>query len=499
MKTYINLSLHGHPDALMNPWKIPDCFATCRNTVTEGARLPLGLHTQVHSNVSSNKILVDSNQGCSGAGIVLPIAAAMAFHNSRKGIPREKHTRNSGLHSIPSFAYILDHIVPSVMERRECSSPQSPGEVGSASLMDHTHESVQRGRYSPRQPPTGAGNARLIHSSLAHFYFALLANPVVYISLHCTASFVSPNRRDTTALQRGHSSHNRNCNNSLRKCEVQKSLPRVAIEDEYAKKRADIGVVFLIRPSPREDRRDGISRFPSKQHRSPGCMNKPQKGNFQPIQVISEAQFSRADQWQPYWFCRHRVSQNDTRDPGSEPGPSLLAHISNWLSPDHRILNNTQVKHESYIANSSHTGQQNGVTGQQNAGTLFDNQVLVTYYPADRPANRRTFRSIRESSDQQKAYCVLHLAKTGSITVAQRHLHASFGNNPPSRRNICRWYIQFEETGPVCKKNITGQPRVNNETVDSIRKLLVGSLQKIYASCKLSTAVVPEKRLACYS
>ncbi|KAJ8895035.1 hypothetical protein PR048_000359 [Dryococelus australis] len=37
--TCINTPLHGHPDALMNPWKIPDCFATPHNTVTEDVHI----------------------------------------------------------------------------------------------------------------------------------------------------------------------------------------------------------------------------------------------------------------------------------------------------------------------------------------------------------------------------------------------------------------------------------------------------------------------------
>ncbi|KAJ8872391.1 hypothetical protein PR048_025995 [Dryococelus australis] len=50
--TCINPPLHGHPDALMNPWKVPDCFATRHNT------------------------------GSSGTGMGLPITAAMAFHSN---------------------------------------------------------------------------------------------------------------------------------------------------------------------------------------------------------------------------------------------------------------------------------------------------------------------------------------------------------------------------------------------------------------------------------
>ncbi|KAJ8872704.1 hypothetical protein PR048_026317 [Dryococelus australis] len=43
---------------------------------------PLGSRTQVPLNVPTNKSLVDSNQRSSGAGVGLPITAAMAFHSS---------------------------------------------------------------------------------------------------------------------------------------------------------------------------------------------------------------------------------------------------------------------------------------------------------------------------------------------------------------------------------------------------------------------------------
>ncbi|KAJ8897565.1 hypothetical protein PR048_002914 [Dryococelus australis] len=77
----INPPLHGHPDALMNPWKIPDSFATHHNFGYGGCpHRPLGLHTQMPLNVPTNKSLVDSKQGSSGAGMGLTITAAMAFH-----------------------------------------------------------------------------------------------------------------------------------------------------------------------------------------------------------------------------------------------------------------------------------------------------------------------------------------------------------------------------------------------------------------------------------
>ncbi|KAJ8869199.1 hypothetical protein PR048_030771 [Dryococelus australis] len=64
--TCINPPLHGHPDALMNPWKIPDCFAG------HGGRphRPPALHTQAHLNVFTNR------------SIVAVITAAVVFHSN---------------------------------------------------------------------------------------------------------------------------------------------------------------------------------------------------------------------------------------------------------------------------------------------------------------------------------------------------------------------------------------------------------------------------------
>ncbi|KAJ8884959.1 hypothetical protein PR048_011155 [Dryococelus australis] len=47
---------------------------------------------------------------------------------------------------------------------------------------------------------------------------------------------------------------------------------------------------------------------------------------------IWEAHFSRAEQWRPYWFYRHRVHQIDTRDLGSEMEPTIshLGSVSHF-------------------------------------------------------------------------------------------------------------------------------------------------------------------------
>jgi transposase len=81
-------------------------------------------------------------------------------------------------------------------------------------------------------------------------------------------------------------------------------------------------------------------------------------------------------------------------------------------------------------------------------------------------------------SDQQKAYCVLELAKPNSITTVERHFRTRFDKEPPSRKNIYRWYSQFEETGSVCKRRSTGRPRVSDADVDRTREDFKASPQK---------------------
>ena len=50
----------------------------------------------------------------------------------------------------------------------------------------------------------------------------------------------------------------------------------------------------------------------------------------------------------------------------------------------------------------------------------------------------------------QKAFCVLELVKTNSVTVAQRHFRRRYGKPPPTRQSICDWSKTFQETGFLC-------------------------------------------------
>jgi len=47
----------------------------------------------------------------------------------------------------------------------------------------------------------------------------------------------------------------------------------------------------------------------------------------------------------------------------------------------------------------------------------------------------------------EKAFCVLGLAKTNSVTLVRRHFRRRYGKPPPTRQSICDWRKKFQETG----------------------------------------------------
>ncbi|XP_046662972.1 uncharacterized protein LOC124355862 [Homalodisca vitripennis] len=73
-------------------------------------------------------------------------------------------------------------------------------------------------------------------------------------------------------------------------------------------------------------------------------------------------------------------------------------------------------------------------------------------------------------SAQQKAFCVLQFAKDESVVSVQRDFRRRFGIDPPSPKNIRRWYRQFEEKGCLCKGKISGRPRTSDEMVQTVRQ-----------------------------
>lgn len=89
----------------------------------------------------------------------------------------------------------------------------------------------------------------------------------------------------------------------------------------------------------------------------------------------------------------------------------------------------------------------------------------------------------------EKAYCVLELAKTNSVTVVQRYFRTKYGKPPPTRQSIYDWYERFESSGCVCKKKSTGRPSVTEEKIDSVRDVFVRSPGKSTRSASLELQI----------
>ena len=66
----------------------------------------------------------------------------------------------------------------------------------------------------------------------------------------------------------------------------------------------------------------------------------------------------------------------------------------------------------------------------------------------------------------EKAFCVLELAKTNSVTLVQRHFRRRYSKSLPTRQSIYDWSKKFQETGCLCKGKSSGRPPVLEETVE---------------------------------
>ena len=66
----------------------------------------------------------------------------------------------------------------------------------------------------------------------------------------------------------------------------------------------------------------------------------------------------------------------------------------------------------------------------------------------------------------EKAFCVLELAKTNSVTLVHRHFRRRYGKPPPTRQSIYDWSKKFRETGCLCEGKSSGKPSVSEETVE---------------------------------
>ena len=79
------------------------------------------------------------------------------------------------------------------------------------------------------------------------------------------------------------------------------------------------------------------------------------------------------------------------------------------------------------------------------------------------PATFSCLFTLGMASPQQKTFCVLEFAKTNSVVMVQRAFRRRFDINPPSPKNIRRWFRQFQESGCLCKGKSPGRPRVSEE------------------------------------
>jgi len=79
---------------------------------------------------------------------------------------------------------------------------------------------------------------------------------------------------------------------------------------------------------------------------------------------------------------------------------------------------------------------------------------------------------------QHKIFCVREFIKTESATAVQRAFRLRFNIQPPTRKNICRWNHQFEQTGCLCKGKSSGRPRVSEENVKRIQETFERSPRK---------------------
>ncbi|KAG8286491.1 hypothetical protein J6590_058994 [Homalodisca vitripennis] len=75
------------------------------------------------------------------------------------------------------------------------------------------------------------------------------------------------------------------------------------------------------------------------------------------------------------------------------------------------------------------------------------------------------------ASSSFPAFCVLQFAKDESVVSVQRAFRRRFDIDPPSPKNIRRWYRQFEEKGCLCKGKSSGPPRTSDEIVETVYEM----------------------------
>ena len=79
---------------------------------------------------------------------------------------------------------------------------------------------------------------------------------------------------------------------------------------------------------------------------------------------------------------------------------------------------------------------------------------------------------------QHKIFYVREFIKTDSATAVQRAFRLHYNIQHPTRKSICLWNHQFEQTDCLCKGNSSGRPRVSEENVRRIQESFERSPRK---------------------
>ena len=110
---------------------------------------------------------------------------------------------------------------------------------------------------------------------------------------------------------------------------------------------------------------------------------------------------------------------------------------------------------------------------------FFSRLSFVTSASRQRPWHRW---SKMVATEVEKAFCVLKLAKTNSVTLVQRHFRRRYGKPPPTRQSIYDWSKKFQETGCLCKGRSSGRPPVSEETLERVRETFTRSPEVVLIS-----------------
>jgi hypothetical protein len=64
------------------------------------------------------------------------------------------------------------------------------------------------------------------------------------------------------------------------------------------------------------------------------------------------------------------------------------------------------------------------------------------------------------------------------VIRVQREFHTWFKKDAPHKNNVTRWYLQFVNTGFLCKGRSLGQLHVSDDNIERMREAFQRSLRK---------------------